>query len=95
MVSPAVIVWLGVAELTEKSWITVSGSWSVWLCPPDASATVRLTVYAAGAAVLGTFSATDSVTAVFALIASGFGGVTTHCAPGIELASQLALMEPL
>jgi hypothetical protein len=35
-------VWLAVAELTEKSWITVSGNERVWLGCPDESATVRV-----------------------------------------------------
>ena len=42
LVCPALKVWLGVAEVTEKSGTTVSGNNNVWLGCPAESATARL-----------------------------------------------------
>jgi hypothetical protein len=46
-------------------------------------------------ALLGTPRVTVSVTGVFALREIGLAGVTVHVAPGMALALQVALMEPV
>lgn len=89
------MLWLGVSELPEKSWITVSGGWSVWLGCPDTSATVRLILYVPGVARFGRLGAIVSVTGAFALIGAGLAGVTAHSVPDIALASRLASIDPL
>jgi hypothetical protein len=94
VVCPALRVWLGVAEVTEKSGITVSGNCNAWLGCPDESATVRLMLYVRGVMVLGTLTVTNRLDGAFALIATGLVGVTRHC-PEMVLASQLALIEPM
>ena len=98
MVCPAVTLWLGVCELSEKSWTTFSGSGNVWLGSPDTSATERMTVYALdglGAAPLGTFSVSVNVASTPAVIGIGFAGTTVQVAAETALASHVALTVPL
>lgn len=93
MACPAAMVWLEVAEVTEKSGITVSGNGKTWLGCPDVSATVKLMLYVAGAIVFGTLSVRVNVAGALALIATGLVGVIMHW-PEIALASQLAVTDP-